>query len=403
MKIIYYSPHPNLSLTSPSGPGTHMREVIEAMEDQGHEVVKFIAGDRDKKSNASLVFRAPWYKRLLKFLTPDIIWQSLKDWDLERCDARNAKVLEAMIGEHKPDLIYERAYYLMRSGVQMAKQYNIPLFLEMNAPYSEEKIYLEGNSLYIAKSKQCEKDQIEGAAAIYVVSSALSGYFKSQYPAFEGKIVVTPNAINPKKAYSNPALKASLLAQYRIYDSEIVIGFVGSIFKYHGVDRLLRAFAQLVTEHTERKYRLMVVGDGMVLSELKKLANELKIAKQVIFFGNVSHTDVYTYIDLMDIAVMASSNWYGSPVKVFEYGAMSKAIVAPDNVPLRDVMVHGQEGLLVGEGPDDVYNALKKLVFEEDLRNTLALAFHHKVEQKYTWEKVASEILGRAEANVRNK
>lgn len=403
MKILYYSPHPNLTLASPSGPGTHMREVIEALETQGHTVFQLIAGDKDKRVSGLAQFRTPWYKRWLKYITPDIVWQSLKDWDLERWDARNAKELEAMILQHKPDLIYERASYMMRSGVRTTKRLNIPLIIEMNAPYSEEKIYLEGNSLYIEKSKQCEKEQIEGASVVYVVSSALSNYFKAQYPSSEKKIIITPNAINPKKAHANPPLKASLVAQYRIRKDEMVIGFVGSIFKYHGVDRLLESFANLVNEYPKKSFRLLVVGDGMVLPDLKKIAIKLGINKSVIFFGNVPHRDVYTYIDLMDIAVMASSNWYGSPVKVFEYGAMKKAIVAPDNVPMRDVMINEKEGILVNEGRDEVFDALKKLVFNDALRIELAESFHEKVESQYTWDKVASDIVIRARECLKTK
>jgi glycosyltransferase involved in cell wall biosynthesis len=402
MKILYYSPHPNLTLASPSGPGTHMREVIEALENQGHQVIQFIAGDKDKRFSGLSQFKTPWYKGVLKFITPDIVWQSLKDWDLERWDARNSKELEAMIIQHKPDVIYERAHYMMKAGVRIAKRFNIPLIIEMNAPYSEEKIYLEGNSLYIEKSKQCEKEQIEGASVVYVVSSALSNYFKAQYPSSEKRIIITPNAINPKKAHANPSLKASLKAQYRLRKDEVVIGFVGSIFKYHGVDRLLEAFANLVNEHPEKSFRLLVVGDGMVLPDLKKIAIKLGVNKKVIFFGNVPHRDVYTYIDLMDIAVMASSNWYGSPVKVFEYGAMSKAIVAPDNVPMRDVMVNGTEGILVNDGLDEVFNALNKLVFDDTLRLELAKRFHDKVEKQYTWDIVALDIAQRARAALKN-
>jgi glycosyltransferase involved in cell wall biosynthesis len=105
----------------------------------------------------------------------------------------------------------------------------------------------------------------------------------------------------------------------------------------------------------------------------------------------------------MDIAVMASSNWYGSPVKVFEYGAMSKAIIAPDNVPMRDVMQHNSEGILVGEGADDVLNALRILVFDPELRKTLAKAFHQKVEENYTWDKISEDILKRAAKCLRKE
>ncbi|MDZ4751941.1 MAG: glycosyltransferase family 4 protein [Flavobacteriales bacterium] len=403
MKILYYNPHPNLSLFSPSGPGTHMREVIEALERKGHTVIKFIAGDDEGLNRPNTNIERTGFKALFKWLTPDWIWQSLKDWDLKRCDKRYARKLERLIESERPDVIYERAYYLMASGVITAKKFGIPLIMEMNAPYTEEKIYLEGKSFFIQQSHAIEKLQVQSADKIYVVSSALLGYFQKRYPDVVEKIVVIPNAINPFKSYSNSALLAAIRSQYRIRSSEFVIGFVGSIFKYHGVDRLLEAYAKLTSDLPETQFRLMIVGDGMVLPELKKQASELGISAKVIFFGNVPHKDVYSYIEMMDIAVMAGSNWYGSPVKVFEYGAMSKAIVAPDNVPLRDVMNQGSEGILVGEGASDVYDALRKLVSDNELRKNLAEAFHRKVVATYTWDKVASDIISNAEMLIQKK
>ena len=70
------------------------------------------------------------------------------------------------------------------------------------------------------------------------------------------------------------------------------------------------------------------MGDGEILSDLKLLCSNLNISDSVIFTGSVAHADVFAYIDLMEIAVMAKSNWYGSPVKIFEYGAMKKAIIS---------------------------------------------------------------------------
>ncbi|MEY3398003.1 MAG: hypothetical protein RL220_597, partial [Bacteroidota bacterium] len=70
MKILYYSPHPNLNLATPSGPGTHMREVIEALESQGHTVVRFIAGGEEAWDIGRIRALNPWYKKWLRAVIP---------------------------------------------------------------------------------------------------------------------------------------------------------------------------------------------------------------------------------------------------------------------------------------------------------------------------------------------
>jgi glycosyltransferase involved in cell wall biosynthesis len=102
---------------------------------------------------------------------------------------------------------------------------------------------------------------------------------------------------------------------------------------------------------------------------------------------------VYTYIDLMDITVMARSNWYGSPVKIFEYGAMGKAIIAPDTVPVRDVMIDGEDGLLVEPVVSLISSALSRLISDKEERSRFGRNFQRKVLEKYTWMRNARTAL----------
>ena len=83
---------------------------------------------------------------------------------------------------------------------------------------------------------------------------------------------------------------------------------------------------------------LVTGGDGSILPDLKNLADKLGLASKIIFTGNVAHEKVNDYLAVMDIAVMVKSNWYGSPVKIFEYGAASLPMICPDTIPVRDVI-----------------------------------------------------------------
>ncbi len=403
MKILYYSPHPNLQLYSPSGYGTHMREMIEAFQSHGHEVKTLIMGGEEipEEHELGIQFKDNPYKRIVKKATPPLLWQSIKDYNLLKFDQNAATTLEKAVEQFQPDMIYERGFYLMISGVKIAKKFNIKHIVEINAPYIEEKINLEGKTLLKNKAYQNEKVMVEQADQIVVVSSALKYYFEKKYPNIKEKLIVTPNAVNPKKvdeslsSSNTDKLKQELFSYHSRLEGRkmLVIGFVGSIFPYHGVDNLLYAFQSLTKKIKDQELILLIVGDGEILNELKELAVKLKIHHNVVFTGNISSSEIYKYIEVMDITVMAKSNWYGSPVKIFEYGIMEKAIIAPNNVPVKDVMVEGEDGLLIEDNIDSLTEALWKLINDPGLRLTLAANFKKKVRNYYTWKKVAKKIL----------
>ncbi|NNE55945.1 MAG: glycosyltransferase family 4 protein [Flavobacteriales bacterium] len=392
MKIIYYSPHPNLNLSAPSGPGTHMREVIAAFERKGHTVVPLIMGGTEMDQSTQIDFTQSLIKKLLRKVLPESLWQSFKDWRLRRFDRKHAeKHLEAIVQQESPDLIYERGYYLMTSGVKVAKRRSIPHTIELNAPYPEEKMAMEGLSFFINKANTCEGEQVSMTNRVVVVSSALKEYLSDRYPKHAEKIIVTPNAVNPDKLKIDPERVAGVRQELGYTADTICLGFVGSIFPYHGVKELLNAFVKM---HGNAPYlRLLIVGDGEILNDLKQISADHQLSEVVHFTGNVAHKDVPNYIAQMDVTIMPRSNWYGSPVKIFEYGLLEKAIIAPDNVPVRDVMVHEQDGLLVGEDEEDLKNAIRRFVDEPELRKQTAKHFHEKVLRHYNWDTVAEKIL----------
>ena len=77
MKILYYSPNPNLNLSDPAGYGTHMREMIKAFRALGHEVEVQIMGGTEPKP--SVAAKPSLLKRFAKVVIPSRRWQTLKD------------------------------------------------------------------------------------------------------------------------------------------------------------------------------------------------------------------------------------------------------------------------------------------------------------------------------------
>lgn len=388
MRILYYSPHPHLSIGSPTGYGTHMRETVAAMRALGHEVEVLVLG-----GDATATVTAPaggGFKNLLRKIIPRYLWRSLKDRRLRAFDKQAQQQLEERIRTFQPELIYERMAYLQPSGSMAAKAKNIKHIVEVNAPLIEEvRAFEAAGSFYAGEAEQCMKQIMQQAHRVVVVSSALQQAFAKQFAIPENKFIVAPNCVQPE--HLTVTAENAAAAQQLFKKDERVIGFVGSIFPYHGVDILLDAFAELLK--TEKNIRLLLVGDGYLLPELKQRAADLGCANEVIFTGPVAAKAVFGYIARMDVTVMARSNWYGSPVKIFEYGAMGKPIVAPDTVPVRDVMEPGVDGLLVQPNVQEVKKAILYMLQHPAEAGKMANHFRDKILANYTWEKSVERIL----------
>lgn len=391
LRIIYYSPHPTHDIVSEVGYSTHQRETIHAMRNLGHEVLPVVMGGTEKEVvnefHSALIDKSKGSGGLKKWI-PLSIWNALKDIKLLKHDIKAGKELEKAIVSFKPDLIYERGEYLQDSGVKMAGKYGITHFLEVNSPVVDEMADFEGADFLRFLGHQKERNKLRRTNHVFAISSAMKKYLHDTYK-ITVPVSVTPNCINPEKDIPAPdeigRLKSELAA------GKTVVGFVGSLFPYHGVDVLIKAFADAHRKHPD--LFLLIVGDGAIRKSLMNLANELLPDHCYHFTGKVPHKDVMKYIGVFDIAVMATSNWYGSPIKIFEYGLMGKAIIAPDNGPLRDVMRPDKDGILVQPDSEHLSEAINALILNFEMAGTMGETFRNRILDEFTWQNQVFRIL----------
>jgi len=362
-------------------------------EELGHEVRPVISGPAESQTSVQAPQNTSSLKQSLKRFIPSIIWHTLKDISLLRFDASLHENLRAQIEDFQPDFVYERVNYLQLSGIRVCKEMGIPHFSETNAPYLQEKIELEGKSLLGKFASNREKQQLEGTDKVFVVSTILKNFFIKKHQVNQGEehIIVTPNGITVNNFRFDSEKVRKLKEELGLKPENVVVGFVGSIQLWHGVDLLVRDFHKIYQDFPHA--RLLVVGGGESLEDLKQMAVDLGIADKVFFVGKSPFKDVPIYVELMVITVMAKAYWFGSPLKIFEYAALDKAIIAPDFAPVREVMTPNVDGLIIDGEKETLENALRKLVESPELRIRLAENFHNKVLANYTWEKNAKVVL----------
>ncbi len=390
MKIIYYSPHPHLNLMSPTGFGTHMREMITAFRNMECEVKTIIMGGEENPPKEALDQRSTGMKELLKRLVSKKIWRTLKDIDLIRFDySKASRRLEKAIQTFQPDCIYERCNYLQLSGIRMANKYGLTHIMEINSPYVDENISLsEGRSYFDRYARRVEgKQALETDIALATVGP-LKEYFCKRYGVKSDTFIITHDAFNKDNIKLNAENQQDIINEYGLKD-KVVIGFIGSIFKWHGLDKLIKALDELGRPDV----KLLIVGYGEYMTHLIELTKTLNREEDVIFTGRVPKEEVFDYINVMDICAAPAAAWYQSPVKIFEYGAMGKPIIGPDTDAVREVMESGKDGILVKPTIEGVRQGVQMVLGNREKAAEMGRRFQQKVLNDYTWDRNAQKVL----------
>jgi glycosyltransferase involved in cell wall biosynthesis len=174
-----------------------------------------------------------------------------------------------------------------------------------------------------------------------------------------------------------------------------VLGFVGFVRAWHGIDAVLAAMA---TATTGPRLALTLVGDGPVRAELEAQAASLGLSGRVRFTGLVDHHHVPAEVAGFDIALQPKVTPYASPLKIFDYMAAGRAIVAPDQPNIREILRDGQTALLFDpdaplDAPRGLWTAISRLAADPALRARLGAAARAELEARdYTWAGNANRV-----------
>ena len=387
MNILYYSPNPEQDMADDTGYGRHQREMISALRELGHEVdvVNITSGATGDTENG----KSQDHRSSLKQIIPAIIWSTLRDIKRILIDRfRSTPILEEALNNKEYDVIYERSNYLLISGLRAAQRRNMPLVLEINAPCVVERKAFEGNSWLAGVAKNRESRKYRYASRIFPVTSILGSYLSEKYKIPESKVRFIPNAINDSEIITHA--NESLQSLKSWCSDSLVFGFMGSLLAYHGVEKLIEAFIKLA--HNYPNIKLLIVGDGEVLTMLKEIASHSRFAERIRFTGQVSKKEVYSYVSLMDVGVSPDHSWYGSPIKIFEYAALGAVVLAPDSESIRDIFNHLEDSWLFNS-TDELEFGMKELITDSNVRMQLSDKGKAKVLTFHTWRANAETVI----------
>jgi len=176
------------------------------------------------------------------------------------------------------------------------------------------------------------------------------------------------------------------------------VGYIGNLFKGKGME----VISKLVLKIPEADFHI-IGGYTEDIAYWKKIIS----ADNIFFHGFISQNRIEKYIGSMDICLLPNQKQvlthgskdidigeYTSPLKLFDYMACEKPILASDLPVLKEVLVHEYNCLLCV--PDEVNSwviSLRKLFKDEKLRLTISQNAFRSFCQKHTWINRAHKIL----------
>jgi len=259
--------------------------------------------------------------------------------------------------DYKTDLL---AWLLARDGVTpmaTAHGWTGHSWRERRLYYPLDKWLLARFPRVVAVSSDVRRELIERGADDHAVTTVLNGI---DHTAF----------------VRDPARQPAVRRAMGFEETDFVIGAVGRAEPQKRFDLLIEAVAGLTPRYPRLK--LVIVGDGSRLDELRNQAGRLGLATACQLLGN--RTDVVDLHHAFDAFVQAS-DYEGTPNAVLEAMALETPVVATSAGGTAEIVRHGIDGLVVPIGSAGVIAAaLETVLRDPDSARSRARAARRRVE-----------------------
>ena len=338
--------------------------------------------------------RSAWFE-----LASKVVWQSQRIVGLpflnvfSNCRYYDA-FRQALSGA---DVVYERNDVFNVGLAMAARRCGLPYVVFVEADQIME-LDLSGapvTGVLRWRAKQAFRFNLRAADIVVCVSAAGCRHLIQNWHVDPRKVVELPNAVDVSRFRPDPVTRASVRSWLGLGDRDPLVLFVGNFFPWHDVETLLQAFAFVLAALPNA--RLLLVGDGARREAMMRRADALGLQSAVRFTGIVAHGDVPRFTAAADVAVVPypvmSQEMWMSPLKLFEYMASGRAIVASSVGQINTVIEDGVNGLLVPPGDvTALARALTSVVQDSVLRTRLGVKARQDAVRCYGWDAYLSRL-----------
>lgn len=253
---------------------------------------------------------------------------ALKDLDLVR--RRTLESRRARAETARPRLIWQHHDLFFSPAGKHAAAAHVPV-----VQFVDAMIVWESRNWGVARpgygrllERAGERPQLAAADIVLCVSDKVAEVVESA--GVESSRIALAPCTADERLFHPRLSRVDCRQKWNLETSDILYGWVGSFRRFHGLELAMEAFSRTAAVVPDAK--LILVGDGPQKREMIDLAAALGVTSKVVFVGSVDHEEVPALVGAMDVALLTastSSDFHYSPLKLREYLAAGKAIVAP--------------------------------------------------------------------------
>lgn len=399
MKIGYLWQSDTADMTQLSASVLHIKAVIQGLEQRGHRVrmVSIPHGQHQWTDDLTrwtpIECQRPWALRTVESAIRNI--QSrlrLPYFNFFDSYHFSSAATSALAG---CEVLYERYWLLNYGGLLAARRLGIPLILEVNGDIVEEytQLGLQLSQAQWAAIRLINRHLFQGASHIITVSEHLRQTTIERWGVDPARVTTVTNGAHVEE-FAHLTDSQAVRARYQL-GGEPIIMFVGNFKPWHGLELLIDGFHRVTSINSTAK--LILVGDGSLRSEIEGKVKAFGLETRVIFAGRVPHEEVAGLLGIAQIAVMthppSQAAMSGTPMKLLEYMAAGKAIIAPSLPNIESILTQGQTGYMVPPNDAEALAcAILHLLDNETLCTKIGKAAQERALTSHSWRRVATDI-----------
>ncbi len=379
MRILYLSPE--ITVPGTHGGSSHVEGVVTSLERLGHRVMllsRYVSGKPFTESNDGLrIIRLP--------VLPTGLLRNL-------CYMVYSIFL-ALFTALFFDIVYERGRIFGGFGVLVASLFGKKSVYEMNEDYLQVPLAtgaLKRGFVFLI-ARFIHKLAVTHATIVTATNKAMQSK--------RGNYLLVTYGVDPEQF--SPRNASVIRRKYELPVGKTLL-YTGSFAPWHACEQMIRAVDSL--SQRDSAIKLVMIGDGEKASSCRSLVKRLGIEGNVLFLGKVDHDKLPDYINAADACLalfdrkyppFAQTQFFYSPIKVHEYKACGKPVVASNLGNLKTLVRDGINGFLVDEGNvREIERAISKLIKNKELSTKIGLENRRDVLKHYSWDKINERILG---------
>jgi glycosyltransferase involved in cell wall biosynthesis len=308
------------------------------------------------------------------------------------------KKIKQIIEEFKPDIVHTHASKAGTLGRMAAFACNVPAVVHTFHGHVFHSYFSKAKTTIF---KRIEKKLALKSSAIVAISAIQKEELGTVHKiAPLDKIEVIPLGFDLERFQNNLEEKrAEFRKEYQIKDDEIAIGIIGRLVPIKNHQLFLNAL-RYVLDHTDKKVRAFIIGDGESRDAIINLAKDLNIpfSRSNVKFeiSPLTLTSWIKNIDIvnagMDIIALSSLN-EGTPVSLIEAQAANNPVVSTNVGGIENVVLQNKTGLLSDVEDLETYSAnLLELVENDSKREAMSKEGWKHVKDQYSYKRLVSDV-----------